>query len=122
MTLLHICMVGIGGFFGAVARYAISKHVNNKSTFHIPIGTLTVNLAGAFLLGILTGAKADTTMVLLVGTGFMGAFTTFSTLKLEMTQMYKNNHKKKFFLYTLLTYGVGITLAYFGYLLGSTIF
>ena len=120
MTLLHICMVGIGGFFGAIARYAISKQVNNKSTF--PIGTLIVNVVGAFLLGIIMGANADKMTVLLVGTGFMGAFTTFSTLKLEMIQLYKNNHKKIFFLYTIMTYGLGMILAYLGYLIGHTIF
>src|SRR3954465_13860662 len=106
-------MVGIGGFFGAIARFSISKLLNNKSV--IPIGTLTVNLLGAFLLGIITGTKADTMIVLLVGTGFMGAFTTFSTLKLEMTNLYKNNHKKRFLLYTITTYGFGILLAYLGY-------
>ncbi|MBT2673741.1 fluoride efflux transporter CrcB [Streptomyces sp. ISL-14] len=120
MTMLHIIMVGIGGFFGAIARYTISKHLNNKSTFLIPIGTLTVNLLGAFLLGIITGTKADTMIVLLLGTGFIGAFTTFSTLKLEMTQLFKNNHKKKFLLYTIMTYGFGIILAYLGYLIGNT--
>ncbi|MBT2669087.1 fluoride efflux transporter CrcB [Bacillus sp. ISL-4] len=118
--MLHIIMVGIGGFFGAIARYTISKHLNNKSTFLIPIGTLTVNLLGAFLLGIITGTKADTMIVLLLGTGFIGAFTTFSTLKLEMTQLFKNNHKKKFLLYTIMTYGFGIILAYLGYLIGNT--
>lgn len=120
MTMLHIIMVGIGGFFGAIARYSISKHLNNKSTFLIPIGTLTVNLLGAFLLGIITGTKADTMIVLLFGTGFIGAFTTFSTLKLEMIQLFKNNHKKKFLLYTIMTYGFGIILAYLGYLIGNT--
>ncbi len=122
MTLLHICMVGVGGFLGAIARYAISKHLNNKSTFLIPIGTLTVNVVGAFLLGMIMGANADTMIVLLFGTGFIGAFTTFSTLKLEMTRLYTNNHKKTFFLYTIMTYGLGMIFAYFGYLLGSTIF
>src|SRR5437773_2386329 len=107
MTMLHILMVGIGGFFGAIARYSISKYLSNKSIL-IPIGTLTVNLLGAFLLGIITGTRADTMIVLLVGTGFMGAFTTFSTLKLEMTNLYINNHKKRFLLYTITTYGFGI--------------
>jgi fluoride exporter len=122
MTLLHIFMVGIGGFFGAIARYSISKQLNNKSTFEVPVGTLTVNLLGAFLLGLITGSKADTMILLLFGTGFIGAFTTFSTLKLEMTQLYMNKHKKTFILYTLITYGFGIILAYLGYLVGGYLF
>lgn len=111
-------MVGIGGFFGAIARYSISKYLNNKSGFSIPIGTLTVNLLGAFLSGIITGSKADTMIILLYGTGFMGAFTTFSTLKLEMVQLHLNNYKKEFLFYTATIYGGGLILAYLGYKIG----
>ncbi len=119
MTTLHLFMAGIGGFFGAIARFSISKQLNN-SVF--PRGTLTVNLLGAFLLGIITGAKFDILLFLLFGTGFMGAFTTFSTLKLEMTQLYIDKRKKVFLVYTLMTYGFGILFAYLGYLIGKTFF
>jgi CrcB protein len=119
MSLLHIFMVGIGGFFGAVARFSISKQLNNNMTNMLPMGTLTVNLLGAFLLGILLGAKAGVMVVLLLGTGFLGAFTTFSTIKLEMVQMYMKKHYKKFFFYLLTTYGIGILLAGLGYWIGG---
>lgn len=122
MTIIHILLVGFGGFLGAIARYSVTKHLNSKSLLTIPIGTLTVNLLGAFLLGIITGASANTVIVLLFGTGFMGAFTTFSTLKLEMVQLYRNKHKKEFTLYAIITYAFGIILAYFGYLIGSVSF
>ncbi|MGG1677016.1 fluoride efflux transporter CrcB [Neobacillus sp. NRS-1170] len=114
---MHLIIVGIGGFFGAVARYSISKRLNHKSG--LPMGTLTVNLSGAFLLGVITGAKADIIIVLLFGTGFMGAYTTFSTLKLEMINLFLKKNNKDFILYTIITYGAGISLAYFGYLVGS---
>ena len=84
------------------------------------MGTLTVNLLGSFLLGILIGVKADVMLLLLLGTGFLGAFTTFSTLKLEMTEMYVHKNKKKFVLYTVTTYGLGLILAYVGYLIGNS--
>ena len=119
MTAVHILLVGIGGFLGSIARYTVSKHLNKKSSWFMPIGTLTVNLLGSFLLGYIAGVKADILIVLLFGTGFMGAFTTFSTLKLEMTQMNVNNHKMRFFLYTVTTYVIGIFLAYIGYLVGN---
>lgn len=118
MTMVHILVVGIGGFFGAIARYSISKYINNKSRFTIPLGTLTVNLVGAFLLGILTGAQADTLVILLYGTGFLGAFTTFSTLKLEMIQLHLNNYKKEFIFYAATTYGGGLISAYLGHKIG----
>jgi len=116
--LFHVLMVGIGGFFGAIARFSISQILNNKSSFRIPMGTLTINLLGAFLLGIIIGVKADTMIALLLGTGFIGAFTTFSTLKLEMIQLYLNKYKKEFLFYTITTYGGGLILAYLGYTIG----
>lgn len=119
MTMLHLLMVGFGGFFGAIARFSISKQLN-RSEF--PTGTLTVNLLGAFLLGIITGAGVDILISLLFGTGFMGAFTTFSTLKLEMIQLNKDNRKKTFLMYTVMTYGLGILFAFFGYWIGRYFF
>jgi CrcB protein len=116
---IQILMVGIGGFFGAIARYSISKKLNNNP--FLPIGTLTVNLLGAFLLGIIIGIKANTLIALLFGTGFMGAFTTFSTLNLEMIQLHVNKKKKGLIVYTVITYGGGITLAYLGYLFGNVL-
>lgn len=121
MTITYILLVGMGGFFGAIARYVISTYLNGKSTGSLPWGTLTVNIVGSFLLGIMTGAKADVMIFLLFGTGFMGAFTTFSTLKLEMTQMYVKKNKKKLVLYTIATYGIGILFAYIGYVMGRNV-
>ncbi|MFT8322050.1 MAG: fluoride efflux transporter CrcB [Bacillus sp. (in: firmicutes)] len=119
ISIWHIFLVGIGGFFGSIARYSISKKLNKKSPSATPWGTLTVNLAGAFLLGIINGAKADPMIILLIGTGFMGAFTTFSTLKLEMTKFYINKEQRKFLFYTIITYSLGILLAYLGYVIGA---
>lgn len=113
--LIQLTLVGIGGFAGAISRFAISKALNKET---LPFGTMVVNLIGAFLLGIITGAKADERIVLLFGTGFLGAFTTFSTLKLELNQLYIK-HKKNFVLYILITYGCGIALAFLGYFIGS---
>ncbi|WP_342431470.1 fluoride efflux transporter CrcB [Neobacillus sp. FSL H8-0543] len=112
-------MVGIGGFFGAIARLSISNQLNKKFKTKLPLGTLTVNLSGAFLLGILLGAKVDVMVILLLGTGFLGAFTTFSTLKLEMVQMHLKKYNKEFFLYLFTTYGIGLLLAYLGFWIGG---
>jgi fluoride exporter len=118
MMLIQILLVGFGGFFGAIARFSLSQILNNQSSFRIPVGTLTINLAGAFLLGVITGIKANTMIILFFGTGFMGAFTTFSTLKLEMIQLYLKKYKKEFLFYTGITYGGGLILAYLGYVIG----
>ena len=119
MMLIQILLVGVGGFFGAIARFSLSQILNNQSSFRIPIGTLTVNLVGSFLLGIITGGGANTMIALFFGTGFMGAFTTFSTLKLEMIQLYVKKYKREFLIYTGITYGGGLIVAYFGYTIGG---
>ncbi|MCU9595781.1 fluoride efflux transporter CrcB [Caldibacillus thermolactis] len=118
MMGVQILLIGIGGFLGAIARFLISQIKYHKRP-NFPIGTFTVNVTGAFLLGIITSIKADMLITLLIGTGFLGAFTTFSTMKLEMLQLYFKNNKRHFLFYILLTYGGGLVLAYLGFLIGT---
>lgn len=70
------------------------------------------------MLGILVGLNTDTIILLLLGTGFAGAFTTFSTLKFEMIKLQSHN-RKNFLIYTTATYGGGLITAYVGYSLGT---
>src|SRR5699024_8059617 len=116
--LFHILMVGVGGFFGAIARFSISQILNNRPSTRILMCTLTVNLSGAFLLGIIIEVKDDTVIPLLLGICYLVAFTTFSTLKLEKIQLYLKNYKSELLIYTVTTYGSGLILAYLGYLIG----
>lgn len=116
--LMHYILVGMSGFAGAISRFALSKALNKYES--LPFGTMTVNLAGSFLLGIITGATVDEMIALLFGTGFLGAFTTFSTLKLELNTLFLKD-KKMFMLYLIITYVGGIALAFFGYLIGGMV-
>ncbi|ADI25836.1 fluoride efflux transporter CrcB [Geobacillus sp. C56-T3] len=109
--------VAIGGFFGAICRYAVSRWAVRRSP-RFPIGTLIVNLLGSFLLGWLAGSGAADAAKLLVGTGFMGAFTTFSTLKWESVQMMQQRQWAKVVVYLAATYLLGVCLAWIGYHVG----
>ncbi|MCT1602951.1 CrcB family protein [Kocuria sp. p3-SID1433] len=88
-----IALVLVGGTLGTAAREGVSLVLGTDSEF--PLGTLAVNLLGAFLLGLLLEALARrgaheaplTHLRLLLGTGFMGGFTTYSTLALDAAQM-----------------------------------
>ena len=88
-----IALVLVGGTLGTAAREAVSLVLGTPSGF--PLGTLAVNLLGAFLLGLLLEALARRGaheaplrhLRLLLGTGFMGGFTTYSTLALDGAQM-----------------------------------
>ncbi|WP_329602922.1 fluoride efflux transporter CrcB [Terrilactibacillus tamarindi] len=112
--MLHLLQVSIGGFLGATARFFISNMAKKNISSSLPIGTLCINWIGSFLLGFITGRNFTITWALLFGTGFMGAFTTFSTLNLELIQLLKSKKWTSFGLYLTLTYLVGLILAYLG--------
>ncbi len=88
----NILLVFLGGGTGAVARYAMAVVIGKHTTSSFPYHTLSINLLGAFLIGVimelmaLRASGADPMRLLLV-TGFLGGFTTFSAFSLESTLM-----------------------------------
>ncbi|MBM7645576.1 CrcB protein [Scopulibacillus daqui] len=111
---INVLLVGIGGFFGAISRYWISGKFNKKGDLKFPYGTLIVNLVGAFLLGLITASSLSASWQVLLGTGFMGAFTTFSTFKLENIQMHLKRQRNVLIAYLAASYIGGIILAFLG--------
>ncbi|PEB49132.1 fluoride efflux transporter CrcB [Bacillus pseudomycoides] len=118
MTEYHALLVAIGGFFGAITRFGISNWFKKRNAISFPIATFLINITGAFLLGYIVGKGIDKSWQLLLGTGFMGAFTTFSTFKLESIQLFTNKKFGVSFLYLGATYSIGILLAFLGMKLG----
>ncbi|WP_141433620.1 fluoride efflux transporter CrcB [Bacillus sp. 03113] len=120
MIGLNWLLVAVGGFFGAICRYAIINFIKNVHHSSFPLGTLCVNLSGSFLLGILNGMMLNHYFMSFLGIGFMGAFTTFSTFKLETVQLIVDRHYFAV-INLLLTYIAGIGFAYLGIILGKII-
>jgi CrcB protein len=83
VTALVVVGVGLLGGAGAVARFVLDGAVASRLGRVFPYGTLAVNLSGALALGVLHGAGAGGDALRLVGTGLIGAYTTFSTWTLE---------------------------------------
>jgi|JFJP01.1.fsa_nt_gi fluoride exporter len=83
----NILAVGIGGFSGAVLRFYINVVVGKNFPFDIPLATLSVNVIGGFLIGILTAVFFHFTPVewlrLFLITGFLGGLTTYSAFAIE---------------------------------------
>lgn len=80
-------MVGwvlVGGAVGAVVRHLVARRLNRDGA---PWGTFAVNLGGSFLLGAVLAAAAGPAVVALVGTGFCGALTTWSTFAVETVEL-----------------------------------
>jgi fluoride exporter len=88
----HLLLIGVGGFAGAAARYLVDGRVTAWAGTTLPWGTLAVNVSGSFALGLLfaliterAALSADLRGPLMIG--FVGSFTTFSTLTLETWRM-----------------------------------
>lgn len=116
--IIHSLLVGTGGFLGAIARFFLSSRLNQQLS-GFPYGTFLVNILGAFLLGWIMGSPLSDLWVLLIGTGFMGAFTTFSTLKWESIQLKQKEEWMKLFIYLGGSYTAGILFAFVGYWIGK---
>lgn len=114
--MLELMMVAIGGFFGAMFRFYISQKLNTGQK-KLPIGTLCVNVLGSFLLGIVTGIALNHWIYLLIATGFLGAFTTFSTFYVELFQMRKR--QKWMWIYLVSSYSFGILFAFLGFIISN---
>lgn len=85
-----VLAVALAGGLGAVARFVLDGVLRARFRTAVPIGTMVINLTGAFLLGVLTGAVAHgapDTLLVVAGTGFLGGYTTFSTASLETARL-----------------------------------
>ncbi|MCY4061312.1 MAG: fluoride efflux transporter CrcB [Chloroflexi bacterium] len=122
--------VGLGGFFGANARYALSLWVNDYLAPRwgpFPYGTFLVNVIGSFglaILGAWVGARTGLSppLRLLVGAGFFGAFTTFSTFANESIGLMQNGDWTLLFLNLLLNNGGCLLGVVIGLFLGHRLF
>ena len=117
--LKSILIVGAGSFLGGALRFLISTLMKGACTSSFPWGTLTVNLLGCLLIGVIYGLFArhsivQHTMCLLLTTGFCGGFTTFSTFANEGVQMLQGGNFGAFAAYASLS--LGILLVMLGYI------
>lgn len=91
--MIEMLAVGLAGATGAVTRYLVDGAVRDRTTGVLPWGTMTVNVLGSFILGIVTGAVlfhgASGMIRSVVGVGFCGGLTTWSTASWETTQLFE---------------------------------
>ena len=115
-------VVALGGAIGAVLRFYVSETVSSEG---FPWATLTVNLIGSLLLGVMTAAVAASTLsetqALLLGTGILGAFTTLSTFSVETATLYDEEQWSSLLGYVASSALGGPLLALVGWRVGSSV-
>jgi CrcB protein len=117
--------VALGGSCGAVLRFLVANGINQWLGKGFPYGTLTVNIIGSFLLGLLTEAlilnrvafSMEYRAAILVG--FIGAFTTFSTFSLDTVYLLQQGNSGKALLNVLVSVGVCLLAVWLGLLSGK---
>ncbi|MBU8812139.1 fluoride efflux transporter CrcB [Mycolicibacterium goodii] len=121
MTALVWTGVAILGGLGAVCRFLVDRAVSARAPGGFPYGTLAVNLSGALLLGFLSGLALPATIALVVGTGFVGSYTTFSTWMLETQRLGEERQIRTAVANLAVSVVLGLTVAGLGVFLGGRV-
>ncbi len=113
MNLYTLLIVGLGGFAGSTLRFLTVRLVDSRLNALFPFGTLTVNVIGSFILGIIymlatrqAGISENARLFLAVG--FCGGFTTFSAFALENFNLIEQKLISTSLLYILISVVLGI--------------
>jgi CrcB protein len=116
---VSVLLVLVGGTVGAPSRYLLDRFVRSRTTGRYPLGTLVVNVIGCFILGVVAGGAAhagwSTSVQELIGTGFCGGLTTFSTFSVEAVELMQGRRSTAALSYLALSCGVGIAAAAAGW-------
>jgi len=84
-------LVALGGSIGALARFELGTWVAEHTESRLPVGTLAVNTVGCFLAGVVWAADLPETASLVLSSGFLGGFTTFSTWMVETGRLLEDD-------------------------------
>jgi CrcB protein len=110
--------IGVMGAAGAYARFTATAIITRRRPAPFPWGTFSVNLSGGFALGIVAGLGVGGDALLILGTGFLGGYTTFSTWMFEAQRLGEDGDYANLALYVggsmlagLVTTGAGWALA-----------
>lgn len=100
-------LIALAGGLGAGARFVLDGVITRRTRGSVPVATLCINVLGSFLLGLLTGLVArhgtPESARLVLGVGFLGGFTTFSTASVELVRLARGGRR-------LVAVGLAVTM------------
>lgn len=119
MTFWTFLLVSFAGGGGAAGRFMADALIRARTRTHFPVATVLINLIGSFALGLLAGGATDShsTALLVLGTGVLGGFTTFSTSAVETVRLAVGGRVSWSLVNALGTLVGCVTLAWVGLLL-----
>ena len=109
---MRVLLITLGAGIGAPLRYLIDKNMRKTRNNLLPLETLIINILGSFVLGLTVHRSAN--IGYLFGTGFAGAFTTWSAFALETHDLFKAKKHWVAWSYLVLTLVLGISAAALG--------
>lgn len=114
-----VALVAAGGALGTLARYGATSHLD--AVEGLPVGVLAVNVVGAFVLGVLTSTVVSSRTRLLLGTGVLGGFTTYSAFALDAQALLHGPDPSTGVVYVLATVAGGFAASVGGLALGASL-
>ena len=118
MTFL---LIALGAGIGAPARYLTDRAIQSRHETVFPWGTLAVNVLASLVLGVVTGAgsRISTDLAVLLGTGFCGALSTYSTFSYELLRLVQERDRFYAVANVLISLVAGIGAAALGWTIGT---
>lgn len=121
-SLVLMLFVGLAGSSGALSRYLLGRYIAERVISQIPLGTLIINVTGAFVIGLLftltTRNFMSVPLQTILATGFLGGYTTFSTMSWEGVQLVRGGSTPLSILYLGGSVLAGLLAAVLGMALG----
>jgi CrcB protein len=122
----NLVLIACGGAIGAMLRYGVDQALTRRFGPDFPWGTFTINVVGAFALGLLLALTIDRSVLphLLVpalGIGMLGAFTTFSTYAADVVSLAERGAASRALVYVVATNMLGLAAGWGGFLAGRRV-
>ena len=121
-TLLPLA-IALAGALGALSRYALGCFITKYISLRMPLGTFLINISGSFCIGILfalqKGNIINTQIQFITATGFLGGYTTFSTMSWEGWQLAREGHPRGGVFYLFGSMLLGLIAVFLGITIGG---